>query len=195
MSKQDLNEGVGRVNHQGVVLDCSKASYLNLPKNHLLSPSLRVVVALDQVQDPNNLGAILRSCAFFGAGVLVSGKNSSGLTPAVSKASSGAMETLLSKGLLRSSANLPNALRVHRDEEWLVVGTSVKGRDVQSVHALDQSRGDKGLILCMGNEGVGLRTSVQQQCSHWVSIPSQGGNQHLSLNVSVATGVLLSVLA
>ncbi|KAG1139929.1 hypothetical protein G6F37_009389 [Rhizopus arrhizus] len=129
-------------------------------------------IALDEVQDPQNFGSILRTAHFFDVdGVLVCSKNSAPLSPTVSKVSSGAMEESNENG-------------------WDIVGAAA-GAELDSFKTEVET---KPTILVLGNEGVGLRTNIRNACNRFISIPSALENQYNgsvdSLNVGVATGVL-----
>ncbi|CAI7774219.1 unnamed protein product [Closterium sp. NIES-53] len=123
-----------------------------------------VWVALDEVTDPQNLGAILRSAHFLGAaGVVVCAKNSAPLSAVVSKASAGALEimqvhecTNMMRFLARSAAN-----------GWLVVGAAA---DPSAIPISRLSSGGSPTLLVLGSEGAGLRTNVKRACAHLVRI-------------------------
>jgi 21S rRNA (GM2251-2'-O)-methyltransferase len=146
-------------------------------------------LALDEVTDPQNLGSILRSAFFFGVDeVIICSKNSAPLSPVVSKASAGALEVMT----VRSANNLMRLLDESKKTGWQVVGTSL-GEDTMPLDSLPLLQ---PTILVMGNEGHGLRQSIISRCDHKVHIPCGRGSNALvdSLNVSVATGVLLNHL-
>ena len=183
--------------HQGLVLEASPLDFE--PLNALpdlpdasSSTAAPVWLALDEVTDPQNLGALLRSALFLGVdGVLVSAKNTCSLSPTVSKASAGAMEL----APVHAARNLPRTLEAARDAGWQVVGAALE----ESVEPsqLEQSA---PTVLVLGSEGHGLRTNVLRACSALVRIPRGaagmevgGGDAELvdSLNVSVAGGILL----
>jgi 21S rRNA (GM2251-2'-O)-methyltransferase len=150
---------------------------------------LRCALALDEVTDPQNLGSILRSAFFFGVDeVIICSKNSAPLSPIVSKASAGALEVMT----VRSANNLMRLLDDSKSAGWQVVGTSLG----EGAIALESLPLQQPTILVMGNEGHGLRQSILSKCDHKVHIPCGRGSNALvdSLNVSVATGVLLDHL-
>jgi 21S rRNA (GM2251-2'-O)-methyltransferase len=126
-----------------------------------------VWLALDEVQDPQNLGALLRSAHFLGAaGVLVSSRNCAPLSAATCKASAGAMEVLP----VHSTTNLVRTLARSRANGWRVVGAALgaPGTTVAS-HELELSG---PTVLVLGNEGKGLRTLVRRECDVLAAIPS-----------------------
>eukprot|EP00656_Telonema_subtile_P012984 TRINITY_DN16577_c0_g1_i2.p1 TRINITY_DN16577_c0_g1~~TRINITY_DN16577_c0_g1_i2.p1 ORF type:complete len:282 (-),score=42.94 TRINITY_DN16577_c0_g1_i2:81-926(-) len=203
-SKHDLDLICGGRPHQGVVLDCAELApgVVHLDELQLLAsrsePSL--IVALDEVHDPQNLGAILRTSAYFGVDmVLLSPKNSSPLSPTVSKASAGACEMLVGTDRLKYLAredNMPSVLRAAAPMGFRVMGTDLGPHTV----CASELQRDSATIVVFGNEGHGLRRNVSASCTQLVKIPSfpSEGTQELtgldSLNVSVSVGVMLWAL-
>lgn len=183
--------------HQGLVL---RADPLEFEAMQALPPATEagasLWLALDEVSDPQNFGALLRSAFFLGvSGVLVSAKNSCPLTPTVSKASAGAMELME----VHAARNLPRTLAAAAADGWQVVGAALE-RSVEPT-AIDATR---PTVLVLGSEGHGLRTNVLRACTDLVRIPrdvtaptaavgSAAGAADMvdSLNVSVAGGILL----
>jgi 21S rRNA (GM2251-2'-O)-methyltransferase len=185
--------------HQGLVLVASPLEFV--PLQALPKPTVGgdapLWLALDEVQDPHNLGALLRTAFYLGVdGVLVSGKNTCPLTPAVSKASAGALELMD----VHAARNLPRTLEAAKEAGWVVAGAALE----QSVEPSELEHAEKPTVLVLGSEGHGLRTNVLRACSDLVRIPrgltspasaegAAGGDAALvdSLNVSVAGGILL----
>ena len=168
--------------HQGVVLRCRAlpvSSWSDLPRTAEGQHTL--IVALDQIEDPHNLGAILRSCGFFNVNaVVVPQDHSSGLTPTVSKSSAGVSEWFP----VISVPNLARFLQEQKSKGLWVVG--LDGEATESVANLVR---DRPLILVLGNEGRGLRQLIRKRCDWLVRIP--GNPQVSSLNVSNAAAVSL----
>ena len=195
-SKHDLNIISGNRPHQGLVVDCSPLSFV--PKDRLedadqslddpTKPPLWLV--LDEIMDPQNFGAALRSAYFLGAsGVLTCSRNSAPLSPTVSKASAGAMEAMP----VHSAQNLPRTLAAAAASGWQVVGAT---SDPTSLNCLDVTMRQPTLLV-LGNEGIGLRTTVRNVCQTLVKIDTghiTDSDSVDSLNVSVATGILLHQL-
>ncbi|MEM7155054.1 MAG: 23S rRNA (guanosine(2251)-2'-O)-methyltransferase RlmB [Myxococcota bacterium] len=148
----------------------------------------RILVALDGVQDPQNLGAIMRSCEFFGvSGLLWPRDRAAGVTPAVVRASAGASERLP----LCRVVNLARALEYGQDQGLWVLGTVVDGGEpLPSLLATD--RVPFPLVLVMGGEHGGLRRLTRARCDLLATIPGRGGVA--SLNVSAATAAALVLL-
>ncbi|GAA5796355.1 hypothetical protein HPULCUR_001725 [Helicostylum pulchrum] len=150
-------------------------------------------IALDEVQDPQNLGSILRTAYFFGVdGVLLCSKNSAPLSPAVSKVSSGAIEMMD----IYSSPNLVKFLKESNENGWDIIGAAGDANPSIGLTQFRQNASEKPVILVLGNEGTGLRTNVKNSCKSFVSIPNACKDDFYgsidSLNVGVAAGVLIS---
>eukprot|EP00172_Hildenbrandia_rubra_P002575 Plantae.Rhodophyta-Hildenbrandia_rubra.ctg35234.p1 GENE.Plantae.Rhodophyta-Hildenbrandia_rubra.ctg35234~~Plantae.Rhodophyta-Hildenbrandia_rubra.ctg35234.p1 ORF type:complete len:650 (+),score=116.22 Plantae.Rhodophyta-Hildenbrandia_rubra.ctg35234:149-2098(+) len=146
-------------------------------------------LALDEVSDPQNLGALLRSAHFLGVtGIFLSHKNCSRLSPVVSKASAGAMEMME----VHSVGSMPRFLRHAAERGWRVIATAVED-DALPCHKLELSR---PTVIVLGSEGSGLRTLVRQSCTDVVEIvrASENDDGIDSLNVSVAGGIVLHQL-
>jgi len=199
VSKHDMNMVTNNRPHQGIVLDaspliCDKMDRFLSVDELSMDRSLPLWLCLDEITDPQNLGAVIRSAYFLGAtGVLICSKNSAPLSGVVSKASAGALE----KMTIYSCRNLPTTLNDARSKGWDVIATCA---DEESIPC--EAYNLKGpTILVMGNEGYGLRTTVRRACSGSIRIAgAPGDNSHGalhevdSLNVSVATGILLHSL-
>jgi len=177
--------------HQGVVLECGELPVLSLDDfldtvDPLPSPSL--IVALDQVEDPQNLGSITRSAAFLGAhGLLVLRAHSAPLSAAASKASAGALEFFP----VVEVSNLSTALQRLQKEDFFVVGAGLE-------EAVDYRQLAPPLrcVLVLGAEGSGLRQLTRKRCDQLVMIPrgEHASPATESLNVGVAAGILLAHL-
>ncbi|XP_062448791.1 rRNA methyltransferase 1, mitochondrial [Rhea pennata] len=188
----------GRV-HQGVCLEatplrCKSVEEAEEPGLGAEGgPSRQVIwLALERIQDPMNLGALLRSAYFLGVdGVVTSQTNSCPLTPTVSKASSGAMEVFD----VYSTDNLQNFLKAKTAEGWEVVGTVSRTEAAENIPVIDclEFQWNKPIILVIGSEGDGLSLETQHLCRRMLVVPPGRalcpGIE--SLNVSVATGILL----
>lgn len=170
VSKQTLNLLVDNRPHQGLVLDASPLELVPceyLEKAGTQVGRFPVWVALDEVIDPQNFGAILRSCHYLGAtGVVVCAKNSAPLSGVVSKASAGALEVME----IQSCRNMMKFLEMSVANGWRTVGASSERR------ALPIQNLEPGFptILVLGNEGRGLRTNVKRSCTELVSIKGFG---------------------
>ncbi|MGB0965109.1 MAG: 23S rRNA (guanosine(2251)-2'-O)-methyltransferase RlmB [Litorivicinus sp.] len=175
-----FDEGVA---HQGVACE-AEASQI-LPEGALvehLTTAQPLVLALDGVTDPRNLGAILRTAEAAGVSVVIQPKdNAAPLNGAARKTACGAAELVP----LVQVTNLKRTLEKLRKEGYWVSGAAGEEGAVP-MHQADFSG---ARVLVMGSEGRGLRKSVREACDQLVAIPMLGAVS--SLNVSVATGVLL----
>jgi 23S rRNA (guanosine2251-2'-O)-methyltransferase len=174
-----LTEDVGTRDHQGVVARVSPYRYAD---GHELAAAERpLLVCLDQVTDPHNLGAVARSAEGAGAtGVVVPAHGSVRVTPAVARASAGAVEHVP----IAVVPNLARFLSEVKGPDLWVWGAAVDGGT-----PLWDADLDGGLAFVLGAEGRGLRPLVRRACDAIVSIPLAGRID--SLNVSVAAAVLL----
>lgn len=144
-----------------------------------------VMMALDRVGDTHNLGAILRSCAFFGVSGLILGdhEDQAKVTSSAARMAEGALETVP----MYQSSDLASALRDFREKKVFVVGA-----DLSSGRSLYDTEISFPCVVVVGNEKEGLSEKVKKRCHTLVQVPGCGDMQ--SLNVSVATGVILSEL-
>lgn len=198
VNKQTLEKMCDGKVHQGL---CLQASCLGFIKEERPITSLEVKnqrplwLVLDGVQDPMNLGAILRSAYYLGVDRIVSSiNNSCPLTPTVSKASAGVMEVMDVFGC----SNLKRMIKVKVEEGWQVVGTVglEEGSSQSNVLSCSDFKMSRPTLLLMGGEGDGLSSELRQLCDVLITIPPR---RHMhpgveSLNVSVATGILLHSL-
>lgn len=171
-------------NHQGVIAEVEipsvhSESDLKHRIQTLSTPPFFLV--LDQVQDPHNLGACLRTANAAGVhGIIITKDNSSGITPAVCKVACGAAETVP----VYQVTNLARTLRWLKEQNIWIVGTT--GETEQSIFSADLTM---PLAIVMGTEGTGMRRLTREQCDFLVKIPMVG--QVESLNVSVAAGIMI----
>jgi 23S rRNA (guanosine2251-2'-O)-methyltransferase len=165
--------------HQGLV--CDAAAYPYADAATLLVRSDALVVALDQVQDPQNLGAVCRAAEGAGAaGVVLPDRRSAEVTPAVCRASAGAVEHL-AVARVRNLADFLQAAK--RDGTWVYGADAAGGRPYTDVDWTGRA------VIVLGSEGKGLRPRVKAACDDLVHIPLHGRLE--SLNVSAAAAVLL----
>lgn len=173
----------GSDGHQGICAEVSDFRYAD--PDHLLAMESPLLVALDQVQDPQNLGSICRSAECAGAaGVILPERRAAEVTPAVCKASAGAVEHLA----LARVRNLADWLREAKERGLWCYGADVDGDlDYRTV----DYRG--GVVLVLGSEGRGLRPRVAATCDGLISLPLRGRIE--SLSVSAAAAILLYAAA
>lgn len=178
--------GIGRAigqpgaSHQGLALAAAALDPADL--EFLADPADGVLVMLDQVTDPQNVGAVLRSAAAFGArGVILQDRHAPPFAGALAKAAAGALERMP----VARVTNLARALDRLSDLGWRAVGL-----DGAAEAALHQVMQDKvPTVLVLGSEGEGLRRLVGEHCDVLARIPMPGGFE--SLNVSTAAAIAL----
>jgi 23S rRNA (guanosine2251-2'-O)-methyltransferase len=178
-AERELSEAAGTRDHQGVVAWCEPYRYADAWE--LAAGARPLLACLDQVTDPRNFGAVCRSAEGAGAtGVVVPAHGSATVTPAVCRASAGAVEHL-------PVAVVPNLARylgeVKRGDLWIYAAV---GDGAPPMWEADLTG---GVALVFGAEGKGLRPLVRRTCDDAVSIPMAGNVE--SLNVSVAAALLL----
>jgi len=174
-----LTESAFTRDHQGVVAFCEPYRYVDA--HELAVGDNPLVVCLDQITDPHNLGAVIRSAEGAGAsGVVITERNAARVTPAVCKASAGAVEHLPVAVVVNLARHLEE-IKGPRLWVWAADGaaeTPVWSADLAT-----------GVVLVFGAEGRGLRPGVRGACDDAFSVPLAGNVE--SLNVSVAAGVSL----
>ncbi|KAL8000473.1 putative 50S ribosomal protein L30e [Plasmopara halstedii] len=196
LSKWMLNHITGDKPHQGVVLDAAQIVLKDFvpatPSGFTESTRSPVILVLDEIHDPQNFGAILRSAHFLGCStVVVTDGNTAPVSPTVSRASVGALEILVATEKLMKTRNLHEMLAISGDLGWRIVG-ACSGPD--SISSIDFATDAQPTILVMGNEHRGLRKSIRQCCHAIVTIPGHATDMNTcvdSLNVSVASAILL----
>lgn len=173
-----LDRMSGVKSHQGVVALGAEKSYADLDD---IVPAADLLVVLDGIEDPHNLGAVIRTAHAAGAGgVVIAERRAAGLTETVAKAAAGALEHI---PVVRA-VNINQALRLLRDRGYFVYGLDERG-----TVAFDQVDWAQKSAIVMGSEGKGLHDLVKRNCDLLVRIPMAGAIA--SLNVSVATGIVL----
>jgi 23S rRNA (guanosine2251-2'-O)-methyltransferase len=165
--------------HQGVVAEVAPYPYVDAEQ--LLARDRPLLAALDEVTDPHNLGAVARVAEGAGAdGLLITRRRSAAITPAVCRASAGAVEHLP----IAQVENLAETLiRSRRPGLWSYAAVAAAERRV------DQHDYRDGTVFVLGAEGRGIRPRVRRSCDEAVAIPMRGRIE--SLNVSTAAAVLL----
>jgi 23S rRNA (guanosine2251-2'-O)-methyltransferase len=183
----ELDRLTGGAIHQGIALRVRPYEYSH-PEDFSerlgLTPPL--IVALDGVTDPRNLGAVVRSAAAFGAtGVVVPTRRSAGVTAGAWKASAGA----LARMPVAQAVNLTRAIEGYKKAGFFVAGLDAEG----TTSLRDLSIADGPMVLIVGSEGRGLSRVVANACDMLVSIPMVSGNE--SLNAGIAASVALYEIA
>ncbi len=182
VSKRDLAEMVQSESHQGIVAKVSEREFLDL-RAFLGGAEDGLVLMLDNIFDPQNFGALLRSADCFGVQAVVFSKNRGcDLTPSVSKASAGASETVP----LIQVSNLAETMKKFQDMGYSAVVTTLEEGAVSLPNFSFPSK----TLLIVGSEGTGVQVLLQKRADLKLYIPMFG--QIDSLNVAQATAVLLS---
>lgn len=174
-------------NHQGIVLRTSKLAQLKLEEMLLESEGLKsdIVVMLDQVTDPNNIGSIMRSCALFNCNsIVISNDNAPDITATMAKAASGALETVN----YISVVNLSRAIIQFKKKNYWIYGLD-SNEKIKNQNLDLPSK----CVLVFGSEGKGLRNLTKKECDELISIPiKKNVNYNIdSLNVANACSIAL----
>lgn len=177
-----------KVNHQGVIAYCAEKEYssvediLKIAEERGEAP---FIIIADEIVDPHNLGAILRSADAFGAhGVIISKRRAVGLTPSVAKASGGAIHYIP----VARVANLVQTVESLKGKNIWLYGCDMAGENVY--YEQDYSG---GVALIVGSEEAGISRLLREQCDFFVRIPMKG--KISCLNASVAASVIMQEIA
>jgi 23S rRNA (guanosine2251-2'-O)-methyltransferase len=183
VSRQKLDNICNGANHQGVVAVVAAHKYSSIEdifKSATAKNELPFILIADEIEDPHNLGAIIRTAECAGVhGIIIPKRRAAGLNFTVSKASAGAIEHI---PIVRET-NLSRVITELKKRNIWIYGADMSG---ESCYNLDL-KGPMALIV--GNEGHGISRILKEKCDRLVSLPLCGKIN--SLNVSVATGVLL----
>jgi 23S rRNA (guanosine2251-2'-O)-methyltransferase len=189
ISRAEMDRRTGNIVHQGIALQVPPYSYTELRDvlaAALESGSAPLLVALDGVTDPRNLGAIIRSAVAFGAhGVIITERRSAGITPTAWRTSAGTAARLP----VAQVTNLVRSLKECKDAGLFVVGLDADG----TTELDDLEMATEPLVLVVGSEGRGLSRLAGENCDVTLSIPMAPAAE--SLNASVAVAVTLSDIA
>ncbi len=181
--RKHLDELTGRTDHQGIVGLRDSFAYADLDdvlKNRNPRLSQDLVIMLDGIIDPQNLGSIIRSAHCLGAnGVIIPTDRAASVTPAVMKASAGSAEQLP----VARVTNLSRTIDFLKEKGFWIFGADAHGE----THLPDQDF-NCSVVLVMGSEAKGIRPLVKKKCDFLIAIPMAGNFD--SLNVAVAAGVI-----
>ena len=174
--------------HQGIALQVSYTKTLTLKELVSLSKvnkTAPVLICLDGITDPHNVGAIIRSAEAFGcSGVILPQRRSAGITGTVYKVAAGALEHLP----ISRVVNLNRSLQSLKDEGFLVVGLSERSKD-----SIFQFNEISPIVIVVGSENKGISLITQKYCDYLMKIPLKGKTS--SLNASVAAGICISEIS
>jgi len=173
--------------HQGIALQVSYTQTISLKELISFSrvnKTSPVLICLDGITDPHNVGAIIRSAEAFGcSGIILPQRRSAGITGTVSKVAAGALENLP----ISRVVNLNRSLQTLKDEGFLVVGLSEKAKE-----NLFNFKENIPIVIVIGSENKGISLITQKYCDYLLKIPLIG--KTTSLNASVAAGICISHL-
>ncbi len=182
VSRDKLSTLVKTSNHQGVVAEIEEYRLYTVEEILVAIPNNKkgLLVMLDGIVDPHNLGAILRSCDAIGVdGVIFKKDRSVGLNATVAKVSVGAIQTVKCAQV----TNLSRTIEELKKKGFWTVGTAMTGLDYRALNY------DFPTLLIIGNEGKGISDLVMKKCDYLVHLPMMG--KISSLNASVSAGILL----
>ncbi len=179
--RKKLNRIAESEHHQGVAVEIEPYETVSL--DELIrgkKGQYGFLIMLDELEDPHNLGAVLRTADAVNAdGVIIKKTHSAGLTPTVAKVSAGAIDTVK----VAAVTNLTNACKELKKQGYWIVGADMDGVDYRTLNY------DFHTVLVIGNEGKGISRLVRENCDHIVSLPMRGTIS--SLNASVSAGILM----
>lgn len=185
IDRKELDKRLRDINHQGVALECGEYPYVELEDCLALAEERAepaFILMLDHLQDPQNIGTLLRTAEVVGAhGIVMPGRRAAEVTPAVVNASSGATEHLR----IASVTNLAQSIATLQQAGIWVVGVE----DDERAQDIDTADLDIPIALVLGAEGPGLARLTRDRCDFMVRLPMAG--QIASLNVAVAGSIAL----
>ncbi len=175
--KRNELDRMTRENHQGIILKVEDFNYSDID---VLKQDDALVVILDHIEDPHNLGAIIRTCEAAGVSLVVIPKDRCAtVNETVVRTSAGALSSIN----VSMVTNLAQTIRKLKDNGFWIIGTDLEGDDYSKIDY-------KGKIcLIIGNEGSGMSNIVKNECDFLATIPMNGKIN--SLNASVATGIIV----
>lgn len=183
VDKKKLDFMCGHSNHQGVVAICAAHDYATVEEILQVAEEKGekpFIVACDGIEDPHNLGAIIRTAEAAGVhGIIIPKRRSASLNYTVGKTSAGALEYMK----VARVSNLASTLDELKEKGMWVYGADMDGEDIRSVNL------DGAAVLVIGSEGDGMSRIVREKCDFIVSLKMKG--QINSLNASVAGGILM----
>ena len=186
--QDDIERLAPGIHHQGILAFAAEFAYLDLEelvRRASGGPGFRLILAADHITDEGNLGALMRTSAFFGVqGLILPKDRSAQVTGKVLKRTSGAFVRLP----VAQVVNLRRALDTLRHRGFWIIGAA--GEGLETIYDFDWKR---DTVLVLGSESKGLSRSVREGCDQLVRIPGEGTVE--SLNVSVAGGIILGEIS
>ncbi len=176
--KRDLDRLADK-SHQGIILDIADYKYYNYDELSLDKDDCFLIIT-DHLEDPHNLGAIIRTSEAAGVdGIIIPKNRSVSVTPTVMKTSAGALENIP----LAMVTNLHQTIRKLKELGFYIIGTDMEGTDYRELDYNGK------VALVVGNEGNGISRLVRESCDYMARIPMYGKVN--SLNASVATAIMI----
>jgi len=180
-STKDLTQKCRASDHQGMIAKMAPFPYSSAEELIERRTSSPLYLILDRIQDPYNLGAIIRSAEILGAhGIYTGTDEQCEVTSLVCRTSAGAVNRIP----IAEVSDLPQLCRELKDSGISIVGTAMHAPDILSNHNFHQPT-----AIIVGNEGTGISQELLEVCSHLMRIPQQGETE--SLNVAISAGILL----
>ena len=181
MDRKALNKLCASEHHQGIALKIQ--DYRTYTVDELVAEKkgeYGFLILLDEIEDPHNLGAVLRTAdAVQADGVIFKKTHNAGLTPTVAKVSTGAIDTVRCAAV----TNLVRTVQDLKKKGYWIVGADMDGQDYRTLNY------DFHTVLVIGNEGKGISRLLREECDYIVSLPMRGSIE--SLNASVSAGILM----
>ena len=185
ISEGDFKNLTQSNNHQSIAAEIKIDSVNMLDDLKKNIASLGSVLILDHVQDPQNIGAISRTCVFFGiSNIILPNNRTASISPGSVKSSAGA---IFSINFYRVP-NLVNTIKILKENDYWIIGADLKGEDYQD-SKFDKFIGDN-VVFVIGSESKGLSSLIRSNCDILLRINGNGSTD--SLNVNVAAGILFS---
>ena len=183
VKNNDLNTLLeDKITHQGIIVETKN---LNYPKLDDVIDNSNILIALDQVTDPQNVGAIIRTFNFFGGeNLLITKDHSSEINGSLAKSASGALESVN----IIKVVNLSMTLKKMKKKGFIIIGLD-ENSDAM-LHTIKGYSNEKKVIV-MGSEGKGLRRLTKENCDFLVSIANNNDSDFNTLNVSVSSALAL----
>lgn len=177
LEKYELDKVV-KENHQGIILKVPDYKYFDI--DDFINKEESLIVILDHLEDPHNLGAIIRTCEAASVdGIIIPKDRSVSVNATVMKVSSGALENVK----IAQVTNLVNTIKELKNKGFWIIGADMDGTDFEKIDYQGK------IALVIGNEGKGLSRLVRKECDFIASIPMYGKIN--SLNASVAAGIII----
>ena len=176
MEKRDLDKFVDG-NHQGIILEIEDYKYCDIDD---IIEDNNIIVMLDHLEDPHNLGAIIRTCeAAKVSGIIIPKDRTVSVNSTVMKVSAGALEQVK----IAQVTNLTQTINYLKKQGYWIVGTDMEGTNYRNIDYTGRT------VIIIGNEGKGMSDIITKNCDFIASIPMRGNIN--SLNASVAAGIII----